>query len=94
MPDRRISVIGAAVPSAETSQPIRRKGQTRATAARFLPVDQRRGIYRAFHDNGRSVEQIAASSRIPRLLVQDVLRTGRDEEIGRQRQLQLIRRAA
>ncbi len=94
MPDRSISVSEVAAMPAETSQPIRRKGQTRATAARFLPIDQRRGIYRAFHDNGRSVEQIAASSRIPRLLVQDVLRTGRDEEIGRKRQLELIRRAA
>lgn len=94
MPDRRISIIGAAALSAQTSQPVARKGQTRANAAQFLPLDQRKGIYRAFHDNGRSVEQIAASSRIPRLLVQDVLRRGRDEEIGRARALQMIRRAA
>ncbi len=93
MPDRSISIVSAGAVAPGKSQTIARKGPTRATAAQFLPIDQRRGIYRAFHDAGRSVEQIAASSRIPRL-VQDVLRRGRDEEIGRQRQMDLIRRAA
>lgn len=94
MSDRRISLNGSAVTLAENSQTIRRKGPSRATAARFLPIDQRRGMYKAFHEGGRSVEQIAAMSRVPRLLVQDVLRTGRDEEIGRRRQLDLLRRVA
>lgn len=94
MPDRRISVSEPAALAAEKTQTIHRKGPERATAARFLPLDQRRGMYKAFHEYGRSVEQIAASSRVPRLLVQDVLRTGRDEEIGRRRQLELSRRVA
>lgn len=72
----------------EFSQPIARKGpgRVRVSLARFLPIDQRRGIYTAFHEHEQGVQKLALINQIGHRGIEAVLRAGRDEEVGRLRQ--------
>lgn len=66
-------------PILETPQ---RKGPSRATvsSARFLPQHQRMNVYRLFH-NGKSVEQLSSTTGLKRLLIQEILRDVRLDEL-------------
>ncbi len=72
----------------KTSQGLDRKGPMRANVPRatFLPVEVKRSIYAAFHDHQRSVQKLSRDNRLPHAVI-EVLRAGRDKEVGRYRSL-------
>lgn len=74
---------------AKKSQDIDRKGPERANVPRatFLPVEVKRSIYAAFHEHQRSVQKLSRDNRLPHAVIEEVLRAGRDKEVGRYRSL-------
>lgn len=94
MPDRRISVSEPAALAAEKTQTIHRKGPERATAARFLPLDQRRGMYKAFHEYGAASSRSRLAAGFLACSCRTYCAPGAMREIGRRRQLELSRRVA
>lgn len=98
MPDRRVSEVAAS--AAEKTQAVKRKGPTQVGGATFLPIEHRRAIGRAFHRERRSVQQLAITNGIGRLVVEDAVRirlnaleSDLDAALSRVRTLESIVRA-